>query len=71
MQPESSTPKNDIYAQRFLDAVDLIELGIALMRQNIARKLPDASEQHVDFELQRWLMCRESDFTPQPEISRA
>jgi len=48
-----------------LEAVDLMEFGIALMRQNIARRLPNASSAHVDDELERWLIEQPTTFLPQ------
>ena len=48
----------DPRASRLLAALDLMELGIELMRQNIARRNPEASEQEVNVELQRWIEGR-------------
>ena len=48
-------------ALRFQTALDLMETSIAIMRQNIRRRSPDASDQAVLTELQRWL--DESDET--------
>ena len=43
-------------AHRLLVTLQVMELSIALMRQNIARKLPNASAAQIDAELRRWLI---------------
>ena len=45
--------------------LDLMEFGIRLMRQNIARKLSGAEPSHIDAELSRWLFEQPVDFIPQ------
>ena len=39
-------------------AFELHEAGVALMRQNLRRRLPDASEAHIDERLDEWLRER-------------
>ncbi|MCB0338015.1 MAG: hypothetical protein KDD53_00355 [Bdellovibrionales bacterium] len=45
----------DIRASRLLETVELMEFGVALMRQNITRMLPNSSKEAIESELQRWL----------------
>jgi len=45
-----------------LDAIDLMESGIQLMRQNVVRRWPNASPGQVDAELERWLFEQPVDF---------
>lgn len=45
----------------FYATIDLMEFGIALMRQNISRSLPGATQETLDRELQCWL-------SEQPEV---
>lgn len=53
-------------------AVDLMEFGIRLMRQNISRALPGATPNHVDAELRRWLFDQPEFFRPEmPASDRA
>lgn len=35
--------------------LDLFEVGVSLMRQNLRRDNPDASEEEIDRRLQAWL----------------
>ena len=51
-------------ARRLLEALDLMEFGIELMRQNIVRALPGASKELIDSELNRWLMEQPAQFIP-------
>ena len=44
------------YAARLMAALDLMELGIEIMRQNIIRRRPDATPQAVGAELQAWIL---------------
>lgn len=52
-----------------LAAVDLMEFGMRLMRQNIARKLPTADPSHIDSELNRWLFEQPVNFIPRMSSS--
>jgi len=47
-----------------LVAVELMDVGIQLMRQNIVRQIPGASNEHIDSELKRWLMEQPVNFIP-------
>lgn len=47
---------------RLLQALDLMELGIELMRQNIARQLEGESAEHIQKELNRWLFQQPPHF---------
>ena len=47
-------------AVRLLCALDLMEFGIEMMRQNIARRNPRFSVDAVNAELQKWI-CGSSD----------
>lgn len=43
---------------------DLADFGIELMRQNIRRALPEASEEIISRELDRWLFDQPKNFVP-------
>ncbi len=45
--------KKETEREKFLQAVELMEFGIELMRQNITRRNPDMTEKEVFEELQR------------------
>jgi hypothetical protein len=51
-QPQSSV------AEAFRVTLDLFETGVELMRQNLRRRHPDASEAEVDLRLREWLRDR-------------
>ena len=51
------------YADNAATAALLMEAGIALMRQNIARRHPRAGAREVDARLGAWL-CRAGDRIP-------
>ena len=40
---------------RLLSAVDMMEFGIALMRQNLTRRFSEAGEAETELRLQKWL----------------
>lgn len=44
--------------EKFRAALELHEAGVALMRQNLRRRHPDASESDVDALLDDWLRTR-------------
>lgn len=44
--------------QRLLTALRLHDDGVALMRQNLRRRRPDASEEEIEQELRAWLATR-------------
>jgi hypothetical protein len=48
-------------ARRFAQAVQMSEDGIALMRQNLRRRHPGASEAEVDRLLAEWRVSRPLD----------
>jgi len=43
-----------VLRERLLDAIDLMEFGIELMRQNLQRRHPEASEEEINAMLQSW-----------------
>ncbi|HEV8581748.1 MAG TPA: hypothetical protein VGX68_21990 [Thermoanaerobaculia bacterium] len=45
-------------ARRFRTALDLFEAGVEMMRQNLRRRYPDASEQEIKERLGQWLRER-------------
>ncbi|HXV63147.1 MAG TPA: hypothetical protein VEK15_20780 [Vicinamibacteria bacterium] len=45
-------------AERFRIALDLFDDGVRLMRQNLKREHPDASEQQIEERLRAWLRHR-------------
>ncbi len=49
-------PSPAVLIANFLAAIDLMDFSIALMRQNIARRLPGALDEEIDRELRRWLI---------------
>ena len=42
-------------AQRLLDTLDLWEDGVQIMRENLRRRSPHASDAEIAAELSRWL----------------
>ena len=62
---EPGAQRSEKMRESLLSAIDLMEFGIRLMRQNISRALPDASKEQVDIELRRWLFEQPADFQPQ------
>jgi len=48
--------KNDqsVLRERLLEAIDLMEFGIELMRQNLRRRHPEASEEEINIRLESW-----------------
>lgn len=48
----------EMLAARFRMAVDLHLFGVALMRQNLRRRNPDADEAAIDEALSQWLVTR-------------
>lgn len=48
-------PESESASARLLAALDLMELGISIMRQNIVRKNPGAPAEKINAELQAWL----------------
>ena len=53
--PITDTPITDTPATRFLAALDLMELGFELKRQNLKREMASASDAEIDEKLQRWI----------------
>jgi|GEM_PF-6744366 len=49
-----TTLSQAILRERLLAAIDMMEFGLELMRQNIKRNHPDASEQERSTMLERW-----------------
>lgn len=45
-------------AARLLAALDLHETGVEIMRQNLRRRDPAASDHDIDAQLQAWLLHR-------------
>ena len=48
-------------ATRFQAALAMAETGVRLMRQNLRRRFPDASEAEIDKKLRDWLVSRPLD----------
>jgi hypothetical protein len=48
-------------AERLRIALDMADTGIALMRQNLRRRHPDASTEDIDRLLRAWLHDRPPD----------
>jgi hypothetical protein len=63
MRPPFKTNSSTL-TTRLLEALELMEFGVALMRQNIRRQLPLASECKVEAELRRWLIDQPAQFRP-------
>ena len=51
------------YRERVAVTAELIDAGVALMRQNLRRKHPDSTPSEIEGLLQAWL-CREDDPVP-------
>ena len=60
MESTSSPPSKK--AANLLAAIELMEFGIQLMRQNIARRLAGAPPERIEAELRRWLMEQPAQF---------
>lgn len=56
-------------AVRLLAALELMDFSIALMRQNIARKLPGVTPEKVTSELRRWLIDQPRHFVVRDSTS--
>lgn len=50
--------RDELVVQRFKTALDLFELGEAMLRQRLRRKFPQASEADIDTQVQAWLERR-------------
>ncbi|MEO7442783.1 MAG: hypothetical protein ABIW46_04545 [Acidimicrobiales bacterium] len=48
-------------ASRFRTALAMADMGVRLMRQNLRRRDPSASETEIDVRLRRWLHDRPMD----------
>lgn len=53
MPPPTPSP-----ADAFRATLDLFEAGLELMRQNLRRNDPEATEEEIDLRLRQWLMHR-------------
>lgn len=53
-----TTPPTDPRARRLVEALELHEEGVAMMRQTLRRKHPEASEAEIQRRLQAWLLER-------------
>lgn len=45
-------------SERFQTALELFEVGEAIMRQNLRRRYPEASPEEIENKLVRWLQVR-------------
>jgi len=45
----------DATAGRFLDALEMWEDGVQIMRENLRRRAPRATDEEIEDELARWL----------------
>ena len=59
MDRSQSTRKS---RDKLLAAFEMLEFGVGLMRQNIARRMKGASQDQIDAELQRWISQQSSLF---------
>lgn len=50
-----------VAASRFRAALTMADKGVALMRQNLRRRQPDASDEEIDDRLRSWLAGRPMD----------
>ena len=55
----SADEKTGIMIRRLLEALDLMEFGVALMRQNLVRRYPGATPSEIAAKLDRWLIWQE------------
>jgi hypothetical protein len=55
-------------AARLMQALDLQEAGLLLMRENLARRLPDASEAEITRAFQQWLDEQPGYDTGNPDV---
>lgn len=62
IREQNTAPSPAEMGERLLAALDLMEFSIELMRQNIARELPDAPPEKIEEELARWLIEQPSPF---------
>ena len=46
---------HETYRVKFLQTLELMELGIALKRQSIVQENPQASDQNIDEQLNSWI----------------
>lgn len=52
------TPEGQVAAQRLRLALEMYETGEAMMRQNLRRRFPVATEQEIEERLMDWLRHR-------------
>jgi hypothetical protein len=52
--PQPGKP-SDLIAEAFRTTLDLFGTGLALMRQNLKRAAPEATDQEIDRRLRQWL----------------
>jgi hypothetical protein len=45
----------DAMASRLLDALEMWEDGVQIMRENLRRRVPRATDEEIEAELARWL----------------
>jgi hypothetical protein len=54
-----SMPSDAIIAsERFRTALELFEVGVAIMRQNLRRRYPHANPEEIEARLRTWLRTR-------------
>lgn len=49
---------NETDADRLEIALEMWEDGVAIMRENLRRRAPDATEQEIELALDAWLVTR-------------
>jgi Rv0078B-related antitoxin len=49
---------SSLASQRFRTALELFEAGVAMMRQNLRRRFPQADEKEIAERLAQWLQER-------------
>lgn len=63
LDQRTSTP-----AERFRATLDLIEVGIGLMRQNLVRKHPGADDATIERRLREWLWRQPAEAPRDPAL---
>jgi len=53
-----ATTDRELVAERFRTALELFELGEAMLRQKLRRKYPLASETEIEAQVRQWLERR-------------
>jgi len=65
-----SIENNSDASSKLLECLDLMEVSIEMVRQLIIRRFPNASKDHVESELHRWLFEQPEIFVPRDPENR-